>query len=353
MLATLLRRHRDEIAAAWTAEVRRLPGSQYARCDVADIVQWSMGAIDAITATADGSAELEAHAREMVEEREAKGFEVDEVIEGLLLLEEIILPYIGAEATSPAEAVGVMHVLAADVRLMAAEFAKRFVASKRRAAEHMAALEERHRLARELHDSVSQSLYGVGMSAEAAARQLESGHTDAAASNLRDVCTSATDALREMRSLIFELRPSILEDEGLVPALRARLAAVEKRAGLQAKVNAEAVERLAPALEEALYGIAREALNNSLRHAHATRIDVRVARVQSTVELEVADNGVGFDVSAHARTGFGMDGMRERAAAVRASLSVLSSPGQGTTVRVCAPIEADAPFVDRAGGPDA
>jgi len=345
LLATLLRQHRDSIAARWTERLCQLQGSRYGQCAPEELLQWSTSAIDAIARSRDaGVEELEAHARVMAGEREAQGFEVDEVIEGLLLLGDTVLPYVaGAAGDSPALAVGMMRELGADMRVMAAQFARLFAESKRRTAEQVAVLEERQRLARDLHDSVSQSLYGVSMWAEAAARLLEGGQIEEAAANLRDARNSATEALREMRFLIFELRPSILHEDGLVGALRARLSGVEERVGLRAVLRAEGIGRLPFVIEEALYGIAREALNNSLRHAHATRLDVRLQVSSDAVVMEVADNGVGFNVASTGGGGLGLGGMRERAERIGASLSVDSAPRRGTAVRVRAPLAAAGP----------
>ena len=341
MLAGLLRRHRDAITSAWAARLRALPHGRYAASDPADVLQWSGSAIDALVRRREeGSADrLEAHAREMAREREAQGFEVDEVIEGLLLLNETVLPYVLDAGVSEEAAVTATLELGADMRLMAAQFARRFAETKRRTVERVAALEERQRLARDLHDSVSQSLYGVSMCAEAAARLLDAGDVAGATAHLRDVRDTAGEALREMRFLIFDLRPSILQDEGLVEALRARLAAVEGRVGIRVEVQSGLEGRLPAAVEEALYGIAREALNNSLRHAHATRVAIALQPVTGGVTLEVADNGLGFEPGADAaRGGLGLDGMRERARRIGGTVEVLSRPRQGTVVRVRVPL---------------
>ena len=108
-------------------------------------------------------------------------------------------------------------------------------------ARQLATLEERQRLARDLHDAVSQSLYGVSLYAEAASRMLESGHVDEAGELLDRLRDTSADAIREMRLLIFELRPPILEQSGLEAALRTRLEAVEARSGLLAHLDVGAV----------------------------------------------------------------------------------------------------------------
>ena len=137
--------------------------------------------------------------------------------------------------------------------------------------ERIAVMEERNRLARDLHDSVTQSLYGVSLYAEAAARRLTSGIIRVFEDNLQELRKTALDALKEMRLLIFELRPPLLEKEGLEAALQARLDAVEGRAGLKTELHVGISERLPGNIEEGFYRIAQEALNNVLKHAQARR----------------------------------------------------------------------------------
>jgi signal transduction histidine kinase len=202
-------------------------------------------------------------------------------------------------------------------------------------AQQVAVLEERQRLARDLHDSVTQNLYGVTMYAEAAARLLSAGETVLAADHLRELRDTSQEALREMRLLIFELRPPVLEQAGLIAALEARLEAVEGRSGLETKFDAEGLDWLAPDIEEGLYRIAQEALNNALKHAQAQRITVHLWQDKRTVMLEIADDGIGFDpTSARTQGGMGLFGMEERAARLGGRLTVRSQPGLGTGVKV-------------------
>jgi signal transduction histidine kinase len=210
-------------------------------------------------------------------------------------------------------------------------------------ARRLAIVEERQRLARELHDSVTQALYGVTLYAEASARQLTLGRLDVAVAHLTELRDTAQEALREMRLLIFELRPAVLASEGLVGALRARLEAVEERAGLGVTFSVDGEESLTiravpREVEEGLYWIAREALTNALKHAAARNVGVRLRFDDDSVVLEVVDDGVGFDTGAAAQSGgLGVDGMMERAARMSGTLVLASEPGQGTTVRVEVP----------------
>jgi len=199
--------------------------------------------------------------------------------------------------------------------------------------------EERNRLARELHDSVAQALYGVTLYSEAAAGHLALGHTDRAAEHLQELQDTAQEALAEMRLLIFELRPPILEELGLAAALQARLQAVEGRAGLRTEFKTNLEERLPSDVEEGLYRIALEALNNALNYAQARNIEVRLRQdgprrtEPARVTLEIADDGIGFDLAtARERGGMGLSAMEERAAELGGRLTVESAPGSGTRI---------------------
>jgi signal transduction histidine kinase len=150
---------------------------------------------------------------------------------------------------------------------------------------------------------------------------------------------TAQEALAEMRLLIFELRPPILQQEGLLAALQARLQAVEGRANLKTDIKTNFAARLPPDIEEGLYHIAREALNNAIKHAHAHMITVRLYRAEHRMILEIADDGVGFAVApAREMGGLGLRVMEERAAELGGSLRLASEPGRGTRVVVEVPI---------------
>jgi signal transduction histidine kinase/ligand-binding sensor domain-containing protein len=198
-----------------------------------------------------------------------------------------------------------------------------------------ATVDERNRLARELHDSVAQSMYGVTLLAEVASQLLSSGQADQVTGYLSELKDTARESLAEMRLLIYELRPPVLEEEGLAAALQARLEAVESRAGLETEFHAEGQVRLSSEVEEALFRIAQEALNNVLKHAQARRVAVSLGQDEQSVTLEIADDGTGCDPTRARRSGgLGLKGMEERAAEVGARLEIESAAGSGTTVRV-------------------
>ena len=178
--------------------------------------------------------------------------------------------------------------------------------------ESLAIVDERNRLARELHDSVSQSLYGLVLSAEAARRNLASGHTEGIGEELDAMSEAARAALAEMRLLIYELRPPEIEEHGLQRALETRLATVERRAGLQTELEYEVSTDLPLRVEIELERIATEALTNAVRHSAATGVRVVVRQEGDRVVLEVRDDGAGYDPGTaaswirfawHARTG--------------------------------------------------
>jgi signal transduction histidine kinase len=203
------------------------------------------------------------------------------------------------------------------------------------AAQDRAVLEERQRLARDLHDSVTQSLYSVALHAEAATRLLATGDVGTATTYLADLRDTAQEALEEMRLLIFELRPPVLEQVGLAAALQARLSAVEGRANLQTELIVEGVIDLPSRVEQALYRIAQEALNNALKHARSRCILVSLRRIESQVILEITDDGIGFDPAAVRETGgLGLQGIAERVTQLDGRLGVCSRPGGGTRLQV-------------------
>lgn len=204
-----------------------------------------------------------------------------------------------------------------------------------RQARKLAVVEERNRLARDLHDSVTQSLYGATLCAEAAARQLSLGNIEMALDHLHEIRDTSQEALHEMRRLIFELRPPILGTDGLVAALRARLEAVEDRAGLQTELSAAGNGRLAPEIEAGLYRVAQEALNNTLQHARARRVTILLQQEERMVKMEIVDDGTGFDPKAvREHGGFGLSSMEERATRLGGTLAVQSCPGKGTRIVV-------------------
>jgi PAS domain S-box-containing protein len=214
----------------------------------------------------------------------------------------------------------------------------------RQQAEQLAVLDERHRLARELHDSVTQSLFSLTLLAEAGRRLAGMGDLARVQTQVARLGATAQQALKEMRLLVYQLRPLELEREGLVGALQQRLDAVERRAGVEARLLVEGAMQLPPAVEEELYRIAREALNNALKHAMATSVVVRIRVENGQLELDITDNGTGFDLNAAGdRGGLGLVGMRERAERLGGMLTIQSTPGHGSQVHVRISVDSEVP----------
>ena len=204
----------------------------------------------------------------------------------------------------------------------------------------LAVLEERNRLARELHDSVTQALYGLTLFSEAGLRFAQSGDLTQGTHYMGRISETSQQVLKEMRLLVYELRPLALEREGLVGALCHRLDAVERRAGVDPQLLLDEPIELPARLEEELYRIAQEALNNSLKHAAASSVIVRISAAQRQVALEVEDNGRGFDpAAARNSAGMGLNNIRDRSERLGGSATITSRPGGGTKVQVRVPLK--------------
>lgn len=208
-------------------------------------------------------------------------------------------------------------------------------------AKELAALEERNRLARELHDSVSQALYGIALGARTARTQLERDPAKAK-EPIEYTLQLAEAGLAEMRALIFELRPESLKTDGLVAALTKQAAAVRARHHLDVQTEfCEEMEHMPFEAKEALYRITQEALHNIVKHAKATHVDVKlICEGGSVALLEIHDNGVGFDSQGTFPGHLGLKSMRERAMRVGGVFSVKSEPGEGTRIRARIPFKA-------------
>jgi signal transduction histidine kinase len=205
-------------------------------------------------------------------------------------------------------------------------------------AQEKASLEERARLARDLHDSATQTVFSVGMLAEAARAQHERG-SERLGETLDRVATLAQQAHAEMRALLVELRPDAALQDGPREALDRLLDAVRTRSGLLIEQHGRLPASLPGAQAQALLRIVQEALNNAIKHAQASAVTVAVAECEDGLVVRVSDDGAGFDPAvleerAQAAGGLGMRSMRERAAAAGLRLQVRSTPGAGTTVQL-------------------
>jgi signal transduction histidine kinase len=211
-----------------------------------------------------------------------------------------------------------------------------------RQAEKEAVLEERSRLARELHDSITQSLYSATLFAEGGRRLAERGDIEQVKHYLSQLGEISQQALKEMRLMVFELRSPALQSQGLVRALQHRIDAVEMRSGIQAELDAGRLPKLNERVETALYRIALEALNNSLKHACAKSVTVSIRRKKQEIVLYVYDDGKGTDLDAAWKSGgLGLISMRERAERLQGKLEIHSTPGSGLGVVATLPLHAD------------
>lgn len=206
-----------------------------------------------------------------------------------------------------------------------------------------ARLEERQRLARELHDSVTQALFSISLVARSTEvlMEREGKHTGEVMGNMADLRQLTQGALAEMRALIFELRPGALEEEGLFEAIRKHAAATQSRVMMDVDVrkNVDMLPRLKPAAEEGLYRIAQEALHNIVKHAKAKKVKVALEVAENTVTLSIVDDGIGFDPELVPAGHMGLGTMGQRAEQLGGEYQVRSKLGSGTTVRVKIPLQ--------------
>ncbi len=253
--------------------------------------------------------------------------------------------YLGVPMRAKGEVVGVLSVVGSETRQFTVEETALMVsigdqvgvavenARLYRQAEELAVMQERQRLARELHDAVTQSVYSATLLAATGQRAVAAEDWAAVANFLVRLQTITGQALKELRLLVYELRPSALENAGLVEALQHRLDAVEARAGIQAQLLMDDDVMLNDVQETALYRVAVEALNNALKHAAATAVSVRITHQNGAIALTVADDGRGFAATAVAdKGGVGLHSMQERARQLGGELMIESEVGEGTAV---------------------
>lgn len=210
-----------------------------------------------------------------------------------------------------------------------------------RRASAAAALEERQRLARELHDSVSQALYGIALGARTARRRIGDEGPANVVEPLDYVLSLAEAGLTEMRALIFELRPESIATEGLVAAIGRQVAATQARYGVKVTATLADEPDVSLDVKEALYRIAQESMHNTVKHARAANISVRLAHEPDEVRLEVQDDGQGFDPSGEFPGHLGLRSMQERARDIGGVLNIESAPGSGTKITLRIPHRQD------------
>ncbi|WP_245797405.1 GAF domain-containing sensor histidine kinase [Mangrovactinospora gilvigrisea] len=205
-------------------------------------------------------------------------------------------------------------------------------------------VEERSRIAQELHDAVAQKLFSLRLTAQAASALLDRGEPDRAREELAEVASLAAQAADELRGVVVELRPAALVEDGLVAALRSEVEVLDRAHSAHVTIEADRLRALPAAQEEAVLRIAQEALHNALRHSGAARVRVTFTcrggeTCESGAVLRIIDDGCGFDVEEVRGKGrrLGLVSMRERAAAVGGTVQVDSAPGRGTVIELEVP----------------
>jgi signal transduction histidine kinase len=204
-------------------------------------------------------------------------------------------------------------------------------------ARNLAVLKERQRLARELHDSVSQALYGIVLGAKTARAQL-SKEPAKAAEPLDYVLSLSDAALTEMRALIFELRPESLENEGLLAALERQAQVLRARFKIDVNTHWDEEPPLSLPMKEVLYRVTQEATNNTAKHAAAKHVSIELHQDDGQVMVEIRDDGQGFDMNQTFPGHLGLHSMRERIEQVGGSFEIESQIGQGTCVKAAVPL---------------
>ncbi len=190
---------------------------------------------------------------------------------------------------------------------------------------------ERNRLARELHDAVTQTLFAVSLTAEVLPDLWDMDENEARKST-EDLRQLTRGALAEMRTLLFELRPAALKQARLADLLKQLSEALMGRERLPICLDMDGDCELPCDVKVEIYRIAQESLNNIVKYAHASRVEIKVQLGTNRVHMEIKDNGTGFDSTTVKPTSLGLRIMRERAEAIHAELQVASLQGQGTTV---------------------
>ena len=193
---------------------------------------------------------------------------------------------------------------------------------------------------RDLHDSVSQKLYGLVTTTEAAQAAIEAGSVVDPSEILARIGENARQAVKEMRLFLFQMQPIDMEKDGLISLLHYRLSAVEGRADIKAQFRADLADdeiALSKQTEVVLYYIAMEALNNVLKHAAAKSISVTLKQGRRNVILEILDDGCGFNPDEVERGGLGLVNMRERTSQIHGKLQIVSRAEKGTKIVITVP----------------
>lgn len=203
-----------------------------------------------------------------------------------------------------------------------------------------AVVEERQRLARELHDAVSQQLFAISMTATAVSRTLDQDF-ERARRQIELIEEMSSAAQSEMRALLLHLRPIHLEGKRLSQAIPELVQEMKAKVPVEITLDMEEDLPLNKGIENHLFRIVQEAMSNTLRHARATRMGIELHRLGDTVRLGIRDNGVGFDPQDRKQASYGMLNMEERVNELGGSFHIISAPGKGTRIEIRVPLMAD------------
>ncbi len=204
-------------------------------------------------------------------------------------------------------------------------------------AQQLAKLEERHRIARELHDSISQSLYGIRLGAQTAI-ELQGKDPGKTAESLNYVRDLADAGLKEMRALLYELRPEAIASEGLISGLNKLTDSLQARYGIEVRQELCVEPDIDLESKDALYRIAQEALHNVVKHANAKTILIRLAFADASISLQIMDDGKGFTAESVPPGRMGLLSISERAFKLGGALDIETAPGEGTKIHVLIPV---------------
>ncbi|KKO50881.1 sensor histidine kinase [Paenibacillus sp. DMB20] len=200
-----------------------------------------------------------------------------------------------------------------------------------------AIVEERQRLARELHDAVSQQLFAISMTATAVGRTLEKdfGKAQRQVALIEEM---AAVAQSEMRALLLHLRPVYLEGKALEQGLRELIRELQIKVPMEITLEMEEGIPLVKGVENHLFRIIQEAMSNTLRHAKADRMDIRIQRKQNTVRVTLRDDGIGFELDEKKQTSYGLSTMEERVTELGGSIQIITASGKGTRIEISVPL---------------
>ncbi|MFC0523513.1 histidine kinase [Pontibacillus salicampi] len=207
-----------------------------------------------------------------------------------------------------------------------------------KSAHKAAAIEERQRLARDLHDAVSQQLFALTMMAQAAQRSFDQ-QPELAKKQLEEITSMALQAQTEMRALLLHLRPVHLSGEPLKQGIHNLISELQDKCQIRFDVHMDDMENIPESAEDHLFRIVQEALSNILRHAEATEVDVRLKQERTELFVHIGDNGKGFELDQDKKTSYGLKTMQERTEEIGGTFTIRSKPHEGTYIDIRIPVQ--------------